>query len=80
MSDSRRHSTAWKCGACALVLLVLYPLSAGPVYLLHQTVPLSHQVQDGLSVFYYPLELVTEAFPPIDHVLQAYLRCWDISN
>lgn len=80
MSDRRRHRTAFKFGAFALALLVLYPLSAGPVYLLHQTVPLSHQVQDGVSVFYYPLDLVTKAFPPIDRVLQAYLRCWDISN
>ena len=80
MRERRRHRTAWKFGALALSLLIFYPLSAGPTYLLDQYVPLSKGTLHALDIFYYPLEVVMHTFPPIDRVMQAYLRWWDVTN
>lgn len=66
------HSTfgTWWVPWALFILLVAYPLSLGPVAVLHD----KNMVPDGVGVIYKPLEYLYHHSPPVKRALDWYVE------
>ncbi len=65
-------------GVVALVLLILlmWPLSLGPVVWLYDHDYMSDQTAQMVGVLYQSLSWITQAYPPLENLLIRYLELW----
>lgn len=77
-SDSREASYARLRLLSALFVAapLIYFLSLGPAVVTHKSTN-SAQVQSAIETIYYPLELFYESVPPVQPVIDSYMRLWD---
>ena len=73
-SNESRQSTLWV--TLAVFLLVVYPLSLGPLVYLVEKKMVSDKRSHSLFVVYVPLALFCKKVPPAQKAMGAYLECW----
>jgi hypothetical protein len=77
MEEKRKPRWWLVCFTAAFMLLVVYPLSAGPFVWLHQNGIIPAAAVEYLGVVYLPLKFVCEAVPvPIGNTFEWYLVLW----
>ena len=73
-STESRHTTLWV--TLSVLLLVVYPLSPGPLVYLVEKKIVSDKRLSPLFVVYVPLALFCKKVPPTQKALEAYLEWW----
>ncbi|HET6323109.1 MAG TPA: hypothetical protein VFG04_00300 [Planctomycetaceae bacterium] len=73
MSDRPKNRSRVWIGWAALVILILYPLSVGPVCWLIVVTG-----ADWLGVVYWPLDWAANACQPVEQLLTWYQRLWHL--
>ena len=74
MSD-RRPNVA-RALLTVLAVLVLYPLSVGPVIGLMDRLPAHEGAYEAVMLFYSPLEAVLPMGTPAQKAMRKYVRAW----
>jgi hypothetical protein len=80
MGDQANGRWRWRVPAWIAVGLLAYALSLGPASFLVSRGYLpqdpSHPVTYRLTMFYYPLNLMASAIPPLDNLKEWYVQQW----
>ena len=64
-----------------LLILIAYPLSLGPIYLIltltySSGTPVNRFVEQGYHFFYAPLQWLCEAIPLLETLMESYVMFW----
>ncbi len=77
MKEKRKPRLWLVCLTAAFILLVIYPMSAGPFVWLHRNGIIPAAAVEYLEVVYLPLGFLCESVPvPIASAFEWYLALW----
>ena len=78
MDEQPKSRLAMRVTYLVLFVMLLYPLSAGPIIWLHNHDVIPDSTLESLEVVYYPVgRLVELKVPVVAPLLQSYVDFWD---
>ena len=79
MEEKRKPRLFLVFVTAAFILLVVYPLSLGPLLWLHNKGVITPAVAECIGAFYLPLAFACETVPmPIGIAIEWYLALWGV--
>lgn len=70
-----RTRRRWRLPWLAITLLVLYPLSTGPVGIIVIRTE-NAALNSTAEIAYWPLSTLADRFEPVDRLLNGYMQLW----